>query len=77
MNPIWSHSQSIQGDDHFNDHHISPELIEMIEEALGSLGEYGEVRLIVVKSRLRYVVTQRSIDVLKWQPGSFDKNIGG
>ena len=49
--------------------------IAMIEEALRSVGEYGEVRLIVEKGRLRFLVTQRSIDTLKWQPGSLgDEN---
>jgi len=42
----------------------------MIDEALSSLGEYGEVRLIVAKGRLRFIVTEKSYDVLKWQPGS-------
>lgn len=45
--------------------------VHMIDEALSSLGDYGEVRLIVEKGRLRFLVTQRSIDALKWQPGMF------
>ncbi|MCI0520345.1 MAG: hypothetical protein L0Z70_08830 [Chloroflexi bacterium] len=44
--------------------------ISMVDEALKSLGEYGEVRLIVEKGRLRFVVTQKSYDALKWRPGS-------
>jgi hypothetical protein len=44
--------------------------IPMVDEALQSLGEYGEVRLIVEKGRLRFLVTQRSYDALKWQPGT-------
>jgi len=44
--------------------------IPMVDEALRSLGDYGEVRLIVEKGRLRFLVTQRSYDALKWQPGS-------
>ena len=43
--------------------------ITMIDEALGSLGDFGEVRLIVEKGRLRFLVTQKSYDALKWQPG--------
>jgi hypothetical protein len=39
----------------------------MIEEALASLGGYGEVRLIVKKGTLRFIVTQQSHDALKWQ----------
>lgn len=46
--------------------------IIMIDEALTSCGEYGEVRLIVEKGRLRYLVTQKSYDALKWQPSSLD-----
>ena len=49
---------------------LQAQQIAMIEEALRSIGEYGEVRLIVEKGRLRFLVTQRSIDTLKWQPGS-------
>jgi hypothetical protein len=44
--------------------------VVMIDEALAALGEYGEIRLIVEDGRLRYVVTQTSIDAIKWQPGS-------
>jgi len=43
--------------------------IEMIDEALSVLGEFGEVRLVVEKGRLRFIVTQKSIDAFKWQPG--------
>lgn len=42
----------------------------MIDEALSTLGEYGELRLIVEKGRLRFLVTQKSFDALKWKPGS-------
>ena len=42
----------------------------MVDEALSSLGEYGEVRLVVERGRLRFLVTQKSFDTLKWQPGS-------
>lgn len=43
--------------------------VVMIDEALAALGDYGEVRLIVEKGRLRFIVTQKSFDALKWQPG--------
>ena len=42
----------------------------MIDEALAALGEYGELRLIIEKGRLRFIVTQKSFDALKWQPGT-------
>ena len=39
----------------------------MIDDALTELGEFGEVRLIVTKGRLRFVVTQQSYDALQWE----------
>ena len=44
--------------------------IMMIDEALRAVGEFGEVHLIVENHRLRFVVTPRHADALKWQPGS-------
>ena len=44
--------------------------VSMIDEALSSLGDYGEVRLIVEKGRLRFLITQKSFDALKWEPGN-------
>lgn len=44
--------------------------VSMIDEALSSLGEYGELRLVVEKGRLRFLVTNKSFDALKWRPGS-------
>jgi hypothetical protein len=44
--------------------------VTMIDEALSSLGDYGEVRLIVEKGKLRFLVTQKSFDALKWEPGN-------
>lgn len=41
--------------------------IRMIDDALTDIGEFGEVRLIVTKGRLRFVVTQRSHDALQWE----------
>ena len=51
---------------------LKPGQIAMIDEALANLGEYGEVRLIVEKGNLRFIVTQKSYDALKWQPGSLE-----
>ena len=51
---------------------LEDEQIRMIDEALNSLGEYGEVRLVVEKGRLRFLITQKSFDALKWKPGSLD-----
>ncbi len=54
---------------------LLPDHIKMIDEALVSLGEFGEVRLVVEKGRLRFLVTQKSYDMLKWQPGTIVKKI--
>ena len=54
---------------------LLPKHIQMIDEALCSLGDFGEVRLVVEKNRLRFIVTQKSYDTLKWQPGVFVKEI--
>jgi hypothetical protein len=50
--------------------------VVMIDEALSTLGEYGEVRLIIERGRLRFLVTQKSFDALKWEPGSLAQEIG-
>jgi hypothetical protein len=47
--------------------------VKMIDEALAALGEYGELRLVVEKGRLRFIVTQKSFDALKWQPGAIEE----
>ena len=49
---------------------LHPEQIVMIDEALAALDDFGEIRLIVEKNRLRFLVTQKSYDALKWQPGT-------
>jgi hypothetical protein len=43
--------------------------VSMIDEALSSLGDYGELRLVVEKGKLRFLITQKSFDALKWEPG--------
>ncbi len=54
---------------------LNPRQVAMIEEALSALGEFGEVRLIVEKGRLRFLITQKSIDALKWQPGHLIEDV--
>jgi len=49
---------------------LNHQQVVMIDEALSALGEYGEIRLIVEKGRLRFLVTQKSFDALKWEPGA-------
>ncbi|MEN6299279.1 MAG: hypothetical protein ABFD51_05105 [Anaerolineaceae bacterium] len=52
---------------------LEPKQISMIDEALCSIGDFGEVRLVVEKGRLRFLITNKSFDVLKWQPGNLEK----
>jgi hypothetical protein len=49
---------------------LTQEQVVMIEEALASLGSFGEVRLVVEKGRLRFLVTQKSFDALNWKSGT-------
>jgi hypothetical protein len=53
---------------------LDADQVAMIEEALASLGEFGEVRLVVEKGRLRFLVTQKSFDAQKWRPGVIAPN---
>lgn len=46
---------------------LSPAQIAMIDEALSKLGPFGEVRLVVQNGRVRFLVTQKSIDALRWE----------
>ena len=43
--------------------------IDMIEEALASVGKYGEVHLVIENGHLRFLVTHKSFDILKWYQG--------
>ncbi len=56
---------------------LHPEQIIMIDEALCALGSFGEVRLILEKNRLRFIVTQKSHDALRWQPGTLTRDVRG
>ena len=55
---------------------LNPREIAMIDNALAALGEFGELRLVVERGKLRYLVTQRSLDALKWRPGEPTENAG-
>lgn len=52
---------------------LTSEQVQMIDDALSSLGDFGEVRLVVEKRVLRFVITQNSIDALKYSAGYFCK----
>lgn len=47
---------------------LLPEQIAMINEALGAIGEYGEVRLVIEKGQIRFLEVIHSYDALKWRP---------
>ena len=47
--------------------------VRMIDEALSQLGEFGQVHLVVERGQLRFLVTEKSFDVFKWEPGSLDR----
>ena len=42
--------------------------VELIDEALAEVRDFGEVRLVVNKGRLRYLVLQKSYDALHESP---------
>ena len=48
---------------------LSIRQLEMIDQAIETVGDFGEVRLIIEKGRLRFLVTQQSIDALEVYPG--------
>lgn len=51
---------------------LSMPQIRMIDEAMSAVGEFGEVHLVVRKGYLRFLVTRKSYDALKFRPGNFD-----
>jgi hypothetical protein len=55
---------------------LSDHQIELIDQAISSVAEYGEVHLIVEKGNLRFLVTQKSFDVLKWRSGGLIQDLG-
>ena len=65
--------QLIRGNDKGLLSFLDQRQVTMIDEALSALGEFGELRLVVEKGRLRFIITQKSFDALKWQPGTLDE----
>jgi len=51
---------------------LAPNQFAMIDEALAAVGEYGVVRLVVEKGRLRFIVTEKSYDVVKGIPARLE-----
>ena len=50
---------------------LTEEQIRMIDEALSSVSEFGQVKLIKNKGNLRFVICEDSYDALKYSPGQF------
>jgi hypothetical protein len=46
---------------------LKPQQIILLDEALSTLGEFGELHLVVVKGSLRFIVVQKSYDANKLQ----------
>ena len=55
---------------------LSQHQIELIDQAISSVADYGEVHLIVEKGNLRFLVTQKSFDVMKWRSGGLIQDLG-
>jgi hypothetical protein len=55
--------------------HLTVQQLKMIDEAISSVGEFGEVRLVVEKGCIRFVVRQTNHDAHTYQVGDFQKNI--
>jgi len=48
---------------------LSPEQIQQVDRALASIGPFGEVRLIKVKGRVRFIQQLKSRDLLAERQG--------
>lgn len=44
---------------------LTEEQLRLIDQALGSIPDFGEVRLVVEKGKLRFLVVQKSYDAIK------------
>ena len=64
-----AHSIEIEGRPH-SLKFLTLHQVAMIDEALAALEDFGEIRLVVEKNRLRFIITQKSYDALKWRPGA-------
>jgi hypothetical protein len=48
---------------------LSVDQIIMIDEAISVVGDFGEVRLVINRGQLHYLVTQKSYNARAYQPG--------
>lgn len=50
---------------HLTLHCLTPRQVQMIDDALREVGEFGEVRLVVQRGRLRFIEKLESLDATK------------
>jgi hypothetical protein len=43
--------------------HLTIDQVKMIDEAISTIGDFGEVRLVIERGKLHYLVTQKSVNV--------------
>ena len=48
---------------------LKPHQIFMLDEALATIGGYGEVRLVISDGCLRFLVMEKSFDACRWKKG--------
>lgn len=54
---------------------LNVDQVKMIDEALGSIDKYGEVRLVIDNKRLRFVICQNSFDAFSYKPGDIRNHL--
>ena len=52
----------------YGTNHLTQEQLRLIDRALGSIQGFGEVRLVVEKGKLRFLVVQKSYDAINIAP---------
>jgi hypothetical protein len=49
--------------------HLTAKQIAMIDEALNAVGEFGEIRLVINRGQIQYLVTSKSFTVRNYRTG--------
>ena len=50
--------------------HLTADQVKMIDDAISSIGDFGEVRLVIQRGQLHYLVTQKSFNMRKSRTSS-------
>lgn len=53
--------------------YLNEDQVRMIDHALGEVGDFGEVRLVVSKRRFRFLILQKSFDAINSTPEALIK----